>query len=136
MSTTKQVIVIRNDLNMRKGKMCAQSSHASMAFLTRSGTFDSLDCLYNKAFVNTSMNNLEEAEEWMQESFTKICLQCNSEAELDEIYNKAKEAGLTVHLVIDKGLTEFNGVATKTCLCIGPHYADKIDPITKHLKLL
>jgi len=31
---TKQVIVMRKDLNMRKGKMIAQGAHASMAFLT------------------------------------------------------------------------------------------------------
>jgi peptidyl-tRNA hydrolase len=30
MYSTKQVIVIRTDLNMRKGKMCAQAAHASM----------------------------------------------------------------------------------------------------------
>jgi peptidyl-tRNA hydrolase len=32
---TKQVIVIRRDLKMRRGKEIAQGSHASMAFLTR-----------------------------------------------------------------------------------------------------
>lgn len=30
---TKQVIVMRKDLNMRKGKMVAQGAHASMAVL-------------------------------------------------------------------------------------------------------
>lgn len=30
---TKQVIVMRKDLNMRKGKMIAQGSHASMAVI-------------------------------------------------------------------------------------------------------
>ena len=29
----KQVIVVRKDLNMRKGKMCAQVAHASMKVL-------------------------------------------------------------------------------------------------------
>jgi PTH2 family peptidyl-tRNA hydrolase len=134
---TKQVIVMRTDLNMRKGKMIAQGSHASMAFLTRQSKFDYIEKDDDEvAFINTEMDNKEEAEEWMREAFTKICLQCNSEQELDDIYNKAKDAGLTVHLVIDKGLTEFNGVPTKTCLCIGPHYSEKIDTITKHLKLL
>lgn len=133
---TKQIIVMRTDLNMRKGKMIAQGSHASMAFLTRKGTFDSLDCLYDEAFINTSMTNLKEAKEWMENSFTKICVGVNSEAELDEIYNKAKEAGLTVHMVVDSGRTEFNGVPTKTCLAIGPHYSEKIDAITGNLKLL
>lgn len=31
----KQIIIVRKDLNMSPGKMCAQTSHASMAFLSR-----------------------------------------------------------------------------------------------------
>ena len=31
----KQIIVVNKELNMSKGKMAAQVSHASMAFLTR-----------------------------------------------------------------------------------------------------
>ena len=127
---TKQVIVMRTDLNMRKGKMIAQGSHASMAFLTRNGLIDS------EKFMNIQMPNLIEAREWMQNSFTKVCLGISSEAELDEIFNKATEAGLTVHMVIDSGRTEFNNVPTKTCLAIGPHYSEKIDKITGNLKLL
>ena len=126
---TKQVIVMRTDLNMRKGKMVAQGSHASMAFLTRRAFFDD-------EYLYTGLQNHDEAEEWMKNSFTKICVGVKSEEELDEIYNKAKEAGLTVHMVVDSGLTEFNGVPTKTCLAIGPHYSEKIDTITGNLKLL
>ena len=132
---------MRTDLNMRKGKMIAQGSHASMAFLTRDANVDiegyvlpkSNDATFTKSL---NLDFAKEVDEWMENSFTKICLQVNSEAELDEIYTKAKEAGLTVHIVIDSGKTEFNGVPTKTCLAIGPHYSDKIDPVTKHLKLL
>ncbi len=134
---TKQVIVMRNDLNMRKGKMCAQSGHASMAFLTRNGKIEMYNdsCPY-PSFYNNFIDNPLEIQEWIENSFTKICLKCNSEAELDEIYKKAKEAGLTVHMVVDSGKTEFNNVPTKTCLAIGPHYSEKIDPITSHLSLL
>jgi peptidyl-tRNA hydrolase, PTH2 family len=133
---TKQIIVMRTDLNMRKGKMIAQGSHASMAFLTRKGGFYQSSLEDNRAFHNERMTNQDEAEEWMKNSFTKICVGVNSEEELDEIYQKAKEAGLTAHMVIDSGLTEFNGVPTKTCLAIGPHYSEKIDAITGYLKLL
>ena len=34
-SDTKQVIVIRKDLKMRRGKEIAQGCHAAMAFITR-----------------------------------------------------------------------------------------------------
>ena len=34
-SNIKQVIVMRHDLKMRRGKQIAQGAHASMAFLTR-----------------------------------------------------------------------------------------------------
>jgi PTH2 family peptidyl-tRNA hydrolase len=52
-----------------------------------------------------------------------------------EIYNKAKEAGLEVHIITDSGRTEFKE-PTKTCLAIGPDLSEKIDTITGHLKLL
>lgn len=121
---------MRKDLKMRRGKEIAQGSHASMAFLTRDAW------LHDDIFENYKLSNYHETKEWMQNSFTKVCLYVNSEKELEEIYEKAKENGLTVHMVIDSGKTEFNGVPTKTCLCIGPHYSEKIDTITGHLKLL
>jgi len=73
---------------------------------------------------------------WFEGLFTKICLQCSSEEELLKLYDEAKAAGLTVHLITDSGLTEFAGVPTKTCIAIGPNEAEDIDKITKHLKLL
>lgn len=120
---TKQVIVIRKDLKMRRGKEIAQGSHASMAFLTRQ-----LDGNNDKVKIS------DEAREWMENSFTKICLQIEGEKELMEIFQAAKEKKLEVHLVTDAGLTEFNGVPTNTCIAIGPNYSDKIDEVTGHLK--
>lgn len=124
----KQVIVIRNDLNMRKGKMIVQGAHASLKFLVEQIS----SCTSDKVSLSLS----DEINEWIAGTFAKICLQIDSEQALDEIYAKAKEAGLTVHMVVDAGFTEFNGVPTKTCLAIGPHFSDKINPITSHLKLL
>lgn len=122
--SVKQVIVIRKDLKMRRGKEIAQGSHASLAFITRQLQGD------NRMVV------LTEAEHgWLNGNFAKVTLQCDSEAELDEIAQKAKEAGVTCHVVVDSGLTEFGGVPTKTCLALGPDFAEKIDPITGHLKL-
>lgn len=118
----KQVIVIRNDLGMRKGKMIAQGAHASMLWLI-------------KRIKNNEPFSVEE-EEWVNGKFTKICVRVNSVEELHSVYNRAKEAGLTTELVTDCGLTEFHGNPTDTCLCIGPHEAEKIDAITKNLSLL
>ena len=58
-----------------------------------------------------------------------------SEAELLAVYEKALEAGLAAHLITDRGLTEFGGIPTRTCLGIGPDYDDLIDPVTGDLEL-
>ena len=111
---------MRKDLNMRKGKMVAQGAHASLSFLSRAYPSE----------VTT------EQRLWLDSSFAKICLCVNSEQELDEIFQKAVEANLVVHLIVDSGKTEFHNIPTKTCLAIGPHYEDKFVGITDHLPLL
>lgn len=123
MNQVKQVIVIRRDLKMRRGKEIAQGSHASIAFITRQ-LEDSRTVELTKA-----------AEYWIAGNFAKICLQVDSEAELLEIEKKAKEIGIECHVVTDSGKTEFNGIPTKTCLALGPDYSDKIDKVTGNLKL-
>lgn len=131
---TKQVIVIRKDLNMRKGKMCAQASHATMSFLTKNmkpvWTNESF------AYFRTPIIDASEIEHWLNSSFRKITCSVNSEEELIDIHTRALEARLISHLIEDNGATEFNGVKTKTCIAIGPHYEDKFIGITDHLPLL
>lgn len=75
-------------------------------------------------------------KDWIEGIFTKICVSVDSEEELLEIYNKAKDSGLMCSLIQDVGLTEFGGVPTYTCCAIGPNWDTEIDPITSHLKLL
>lgn len=125
----KQVIVMRKDLNMRKGKMVAQGAHASMKFITDGMSFNSED--------NTASILLDDdLSEWLGNSFTKICLYVESEEELDMAYQAARDAGLRVSMIEDNGTTEFNGVKTKTCIAIGPNKSDEINIVTGHLKLL
>lgn len=130
--SVKQVIVIRKDLKMRRGKEIAQGSHASISWLVErvvSLSQDHGDEIHElEAFS-------EDEKEWMLGKFTKICLQVQSEKELHEIYSAARKAGLNVHLITDAGQTEFNGVPTKTCLAIGPNVSEEIDKITGHLTL-
>lgn len=135
---TKQVIVIRKDLNMRKGKMCVQASHATMAFLTK-GISYTHDYSTTLGVFETRYYNTKQAEEithWLENSFRKICVYVNSEEELLEVHQKALDAKLISHLIEDNGATEFNGIKTLTCLAIGPHYDSKFEGITDHLPLL
>lgn len=136
----KQVIVMRKDLKMQRGKEIAQGAHASMSFLARRLT---QVVRYDPQGGNlvdrsgTFMVNLStEQEEWLHNGrFTKICVQVDSEGALDAIAQKAKDAGLEVHIIVDSGATVFHGVPTKTCLAIGPADADMIDRVTGHLPL-
>ena len=127
MQRVKQVIVMRHDLGMRRGKQIAQGAHASMSFLCRR--------LQERGVI--ALADFSEAEHaWLTGSFAKVCCRVDSELELLEIFDKAKAAGLEVHLITDSGKTEFHGEPTNTCLAIGPDDAEKIDAITGHLTLL
>lgn len=134
MSDTRQVIVVRKDLNMRKGKIAAQTAHASMAFLSKIYMTSPSGVDIFPLIFKTAISDVEL--EWLKDSFTKIVVSVDSEDELMEIFHAAEVAGLVVNLITDNGTTEFNGVPTKTCLAIGPDFKEKIDPITGHLKLL
>lgn len=116
---TKQVIVIRKDLNMRKGKMVAQGAHASL-----------------KAFSNALANDPKTAAAWFEGLSTKVCVGVASEQELLDAYTRAVNAGLPCSLITDAGKTEFGGVPTKTAVAIGPGSVEEIDKITGSLTLL
>jgi len=144
---TKQVIVVRKDLNMRKGKMSAQSAHSSEAFITRQIQKKILEAQKQEIEAYGSIQDDYERficviaitkpqVEWILSSFRKIVVGAKDEEELKDIIMKAKAAGLVVNEVIDSGLTEFHGVPTLTCAAIGPDYDEVLDPITGHLPLL
>jgi len=139
---TKQVIVMRKDLNMSKGKMCAQASHACMAFMTRHMMFcdaippEGTDPMYEGIVYLHDKEFFTEVRDWMQNSFRKICLYVNSLEELEFIHALALEKGLMSEMIIDNGATEFNGIPTTTCCAIGPHIESKFEGITDHLPLL
>jgi PTH2 family peptidyl-tRNA hydrolase len=127
---TKQVIVIRKDLNMRRGKSEAQACHASMkVFFDLSKKID----IEGKRHMVTPLTNA--MDKWSSGQFTKISLSCNSEEELIALYNEAKIKNIPCALVEDSGKTEFHGIKTKTCIAIGPDDVNIIDSITGTLKL-
>ena len=137
MSNTKQVIVVRKFPNLRTGKYCSQVAHASMAFLTKGMNIELRD--HNSAYFTSQSFNADyrwEISHWLNNSFRKICVYVNSEEELDNIHQKALDNGLISHMITDNGATEFNGVPTKTCVAIGPHWDNRFEGITDKLPLL
>jgi len=114
----KQVIVLRADLNMSKGKLCAQACHACLA-----------------SYLEALKKDKEVVNEWLKEGQKKIILKVDSLKELLNLYEKAKQKGLPCAVIRDAGLTELEP-GTITCLGIGPDLEEKIDKITGHLKLL
>jgi len=134
----KQVIVIRKDLNMRRGKEIAQGCHASLAVffdMMRQQNGGEVDTKSGKKYKCEFEHTSQAMHEWMANGFTKITLTVDSEQALLDIYNKAKAAGLPCSLIRDSGKTEFNGVATLTTVAIGPAGSAEIDKITGNLKL-
>lgn len=112
----KQIIVMRKDLKMRRGKEIAQGAHASLK-----ATLENLDH--------------PSVKEWLSGPFAKIAVSVESEQELHDVMNAARKAGLIVASIVDSGRTEFNGVPTLTCAAIGPAEDEDINPVTGHLKL-
>ena len=115
MKEFKQVILVRDDLKMSKGKLAVQVSHASVDALMKS----------DKKIV----------EEWRKEGMKKVVLKVENLEELKKFETLAKKECLKTALIKDAGLTEFSK-AEITCLGIGPEEGDKIDKVTGRLKML
>ncbi|PIN74722.1 aminoacyl-tRNA hydrolase [Candidatus Woesearchaeota archaeon CG10_big_fil_rev_8_21_14_0_10_37_12] len=115
MADYKQVILVRNDLKLSKGKMAAQASHASVDAVLKSD-----ETLVKK---------------WKQQGMPKIVLKVDNEKELIKYFQKTKDEGLIAVLITDAGHTHI-APGTKTCVGIGPDDEEKIDQITGELKLM
>jgi PTH2 family peptidyl-tRNA hydrolase len=114
----KQVIIMRNDLKMSRGKIAAQAGHAAVSAA-------------EKARKKCS----DWWKAWIEEGQCKIAVRAESEDELLELERKAKGSKLPTALIVDRGLTELPP-DTVTCLGIGPAPSIQIDAITGKLPLL
>lgn len=124
----KQVIVVRKDLKMRKGKLAAQVAHAAMKFIIDNNESDRVDELTVK---------LTESEaSWLTNGFTKIVVGVDSEEALQDLIFRAQLLDIEVHPVIDSGRTEFKGTPTLTCAAFGPCPSELIDQVTGNLDLM
>lgn len=111
----KQVIIIRNDLKLPKGKMAAQAAHAAVEAVMKS--------------------DKDKVREWKMSGSKKIALKVDSKEELYRYNQMAKDAGLKTGLITDAGRTVI-APGTVTCTAIGPDDEEKIDRITGDLKMM
>jgi PTH2 family peptidyl-tRNA hydrolase len=125
----KQVIVMRKDLGLRKGKLIAQGAHASLQVLLGAGAVE-------EGAARLTVPVWPALAAWLAAGVTKVCVSVDSEGALDAVVARARAAGLPCALIIDSGRTELRGVPTKTCCAIGPAWVDEVDAITSALPLL
>ena len=111
----KQVILVREDLNLPKGKLSAQVAHA--------------------AVDASSKSDKKNIDLWKKGGGKKVVLKVNDEKELFKYKQMAEDNGLKTALINDAGHTVVEP-GTITCLGIGPDLEEKIDSVTGKLKMM
>ena len=111
----KQVILVRDDLKLPKGKMAAQVAHASVETVMKA----------DQGVV----------QKWRCEGMMKVVLKVKDEKELLSLHRQAEYHGLISAIITDAGHTVVEP-GTLTVCGIGPALASRIDEVTGHLQLL
>ena len=114
----KQVILLRMDLPMGKGKLVAQGAHASL-----------------DAYLDAVSKTPAVARKWHEQGMRKVALKVESEKELVAMFKAAKDYELPCALITDAGHTQLEP-GSKTAVGIGPAKSELLDRFTGQLKLL
>ncbi len=111
----KQVILVRQDLKLPKGKLAVQVAHAS------------LECALK--------SDKKLMEKWRELGSKKIVLKVADEKELFKYMSMLENENIKVALIKDAGHTVVEP-GTITCLGAGPDLEDKIDKVAGKLKMV
>ncbi len=114
----KQVIAVRRDLRMGRGKIAAQAAHASIS-----------------SYLEVLRRRPSWAEEWLKQGQKKVVVAVRDQEELLRLRDEAEAAGIPTALIQDAGLTQLEP-GTTTTLGVGPAPEELVDRVTGHLKLL
>lgn len=114
----KQVIAVRTDLDMSRGKTAVQVAHGALSAAER---------------ARIARQDVWKA--WINEGQKKVAVKVASESELLDLKRLAVVHRLPNALVEDAGMTELPP-GTITVLGIGPALSEEVDKVTGNLKLL
>jgi len=114
----KQVILVRDDLKLPKGKMAAQAAHASV-----------------ESVFETFNTDKKKLKAWKDSGMKKIVLKVKDQKELLQMCQEAQDKGMVAITITDAGHTVVKP-GTMTCGCIGPDAEGQIDKITGNLKVV
>lgn len=152
----KQIVIVRKDLSMSYGKMAAQVSHASMAFLTNMirkksypAEWTGIPTYRNDADIYSCelQFDVKLYEQWINDSFTKCILEAKNKDHLLKAKKIAEELGMVENedffLIKDNCYTELepeevgdDGVGrTLTCIGFKPMDSEIIDKVGKKYQL-
>lgn len=148
----RQLIIARKDLNMSAGKLAAQVSHASMAFLTAplretKDDKNKIKRIENGEYVFEIKIDAETYDDWICGIFTKTICEARNRNQLLKAKKMAEELGMEEEkdffLIKDNCLTELepeevdeNGVGrTLTCIGFRPLPDDVTHEISRKFQL-
>ena len=125
----RQLIIARKDLGMSPGKLAAQVSHASMAFLSQIVKSGSIIEKTDEAITVGVEIREDIYEGWLKGIFTKTICEAKNRNQIMKAVSMAEEAGLVegkdFFLIKDNCLTELepeeigdDGIG-RTLTCIG-----------------
>ena len=113
-ASLKQVIIIRQDLKLPKGKAAAQAAHASVeAVLASSRTI---------------------VDAWHSQGMKKIVVKAVDEAHMHQLAQLARAHKIIARTITDAGKTVV-APGTLTAMALGPDDEDLIDRVTGQLPM-
>ncbi|XP_043704909.1 peptidyl-tRNA hydrolase 2, mitochondrial [Telopea speciosissima] len=114
----KMVLVVRQDLKMRAGKIASQCAHAATGI-----------------YAELMQSQRSLLRQWEQDGQPKIVVTCKNQQEMNKLKAAAESIGLPSFVVADAGRTQVLA-GSKTVLAIGPGRKKLVDSVTGKLSLL
>lgn len=125
MKNVKQVIVVRKDLKLRKGKIASLAAHAAMQFILDNNESERPDELQ----VKLSQQEIQ----WLKGSFDKDVLGVDSQDALSDMVLRAEIHGINVYSIFDKSKKPDEGPQL-VCAAFGPDEEDQLEQVVGNLK--